>query len=314
MTSHHLWLATWRYIAHVFRFSSRQQHTPTRRQRYCQPSLVPLPSTVAETHAASPFPPTPELLREPLLSSLTNMVGRDGGKAKPLKQKKPGEKNLSEVRDGWGLVLCQSVAVPTIVACFWGSDHRGLLLGLWLGFDVVCEGRFVERQGGWWPRDSRDVLCGLPWAVPCRGWVLTLTDAGRFVMHEARKTLVLTRRVPWCSWGCATLSLLRFPVSVSFVCSSWSAVTGGHCFQAEAKGGGQEAEGSGRVCHQGQGQGQEVVWSPSDGLARRAVSRCGPTGRWVLEVGLGGRRWRCDCTPAQGANLWLGAYQSNEWF
>lgn len=62
------------------------------------------------------------------------------------------------------------------------------------------------------------------------------------------------------------LEVLSLPPSVSlllclspFVVWSSCSVAGGHCFQAEAKGRGQEAEGSGRFCHQGQGQGQEVA-------------------------------------------------------
>jgi len=48
------------------------------------------------------------------------MVGRDGGKAKPLKQKKPGEKNLSEVRG----------AATRSGRCWWWApldDERDLL-------------------------------------------------------------------------------------------------------------------------------------------------------------------------------------------
>lgn len=84
-----------------------------------QPSLRPLASRRFERH--TPLRPPPPTFEPPLTSlpeSGTKMVGRDGGKAKPLKQKKPGEKNLSEVREGQGRPVGW---LPTTSACFGGT-------------------------------------------------------------------------------------------------------------------------------------------------------------------------------------------------
>jgi len=70
------------------------------------------------------------------------MVGRDGGKAKPLKQKKPGEKNLSEVRD----------AATRLGRGWWWApwvDERGLLSFALVNVLALCHGPGVVR---WWDR------------------------------------------------------------------------------------------------------------------------------------------------------------------
>lgn len=122
---------------------------------------------------------------------------------------------------------------------------------------------------------------------------------------------MLTCKLSGYSQCFPTSSLLRSPL---YWPRSFSrllfAVAGGHCFQAEAKGRSQETEGSGRLCNQGQGQGQEVASRGSNVPAHRAVSRCGPT-RGRLVVGFGGRRSSGGCTTEQGARGAVRASQAS---